>query len=116
MLFVLSGFKQEGEFRVFSFEGINSEKVRSAFSVRINLSLSRRYGIRLQDLPLLCRGLLEKGGETPASRAVTFSESDMSEYSQACAARVAATQRRPGPRKPAGAELGSAWRRPQESE
>ncbi|MBI4894103.1 MAG: hypothetical protein HY821_26025 [Acidobacteria bacterium] len=115
MTYILNGFSQEGEYRVFSFEGIDSERVRTTFLVRIHLALSRQYGIRIQDLPLLCKGVLERSGEEPASPTTTFTEREMDEYAKVAAARVAATQRT-GPRKPAGANLGAAWRTPPQGE
>ncbi len=34
--------------------------MRIRFTVRADLSLSRKYGIRLQELPLMCLGILEQ--------------------------------------------------------
>ena len=59
MQFILTGFTQDKEFRVFAFEGIAADRVRTPFTVRADLSLSRTYGIRLQELPLMCRAILE---------------------------------------------------------
>jgi hypothetical protein len=112
MQFMLSGFTQDGEFRVFSFEGVGPDRARSPFTVRINLGLSRRYGIRIQELPLLCRGVLERGGEAPASAAMTFTERDMDQYAKDSAARAAAAPKRTAPRRPSSSNLGSAWRTP----
>jgi hypothetical protein len=110
MQFVLTGFTQDGEYRVFSFDGIGPDRVRSAFTVRIDLGLSRRYGIRFQELPLLCRGVLDRGGEASPSRAMTFTERDMDQHAKDSAARAAATQKRTFPRRPSGSNQGAAWR------
>jgi hypothetical protein len=77
MQFNLLGFTESTGFRVFAFEGINADRTRTGFTVRADLALTRRYGIRLQELPLLCRGLLERqlGEEV---RMLTFTEADMS--------------------------------------
>ena len=80
MQFVLTGFSQVLGFRVFAFEGINLDRTRTKFTVKTDLRLLRQYEIRIQDLPLLCRGLLERL-ETP-EHALTFSESDMRAYAK----------------------------------
>jgi len=109
MQFVLTGFKQEREFRVFAFEGIAADRVRIAFTVRADLDLSRRYGIRLQDLPLICREVLEHRTEDEQPHAMTFTEDDMRLHaSNAAAARALAAQKKP-PRRPTHTD-GAAWR------
>lgn len=82
MQFTLVGFKQDEGFRVFTFEGIAEDRTRTTFTVRTDLALIRGYGIRVQELPLLCRGLLERmtstaidvAGQEPGSEERTFSE------------------------------------------
>ena len=64
MQFVLVGFSSDLGFRVFSFEGIAEDRTRTRFAVRTDLALIRNYGIRVQELPILCRGLLERRDET----------------------------------------------------
>jgi len=59
MQFLLTGFREDLGFRVFAFQGVAADNTRSAFWVRADIALIRRYGIRVQELPLLCRGLLE---------------------------------------------------------
>jgi len=71
--------------------------------VRADLVLTRAYGIQVQDLPLLCRGVLDKC-ENSEILSLTFAEVDM----RACAderasirKQVAARKRKPF-RRPAG--------------
>jgi hypothetical protein len=117
MQFVLSGFTQEMEYRVFAFEGVVTGQLRVQFTVRADLALSRRYGIRLQDLPLLCRGVLEHrtleaqtGHEQ--QQAWTFTEDAMRTHqSNSAAARDLAAQNRKAPRRPIRPD-GAAWRSP----
>ena len=59
MQFVLAGFTPDTGFRIFNFEGIGEDRSRIEFTVRTDLALTRKYGIQMQDLPLLCRGLLD---------------------------------------------------------
>ena len=110
MQFILKGFTQDMEFRVFAFEGVNADRTRAQYTVRADLGLIRQYGIRVQELPLLCRGLLDTCGE---NRALVFSEGDMQlRLKDRELAREAAGMRKP-PRRPASTNVGAAWRAPQ---
>ncbi len=118
MQFILTGFTQDREFRVFAFEGIAADRVRTPFTVKADLALSRTYGIRLQELPLMCRGILEQREEGPEEGAVenalTFTEEAMRLHASNCiAARALAAQKKKAPRRPANESNGAAWRSPQ---
>jgi hypothetical protein len=80
MQFMLKGFSQVMGFRVFEFEGTVVGSPHIAFTVQIDLSLARKYGIPLQDLPLLCRGVLDQCPEGEEQRAFTYTEAHMSSY------------------------------------
>jgi hypothetical protein len=95
--FVLKGFSQQERFRLFSFEGIGADQVRKLFTVHADLTLIRGYGIHLQDLPLLCRGLLERRTESDAVSRLIFTEEDMRLF---CADRLVAKQTAAQKRKP----------------
>jgi hypothetical protein len=111
MRFVLTGFTQEVGVRVFAFSGVATDAARTEFTVRADLALSRRYEIRMQELPLLCRGLLEQRPEGDETRDLTFTEEAMQVHAKDCAAaRVAAAAKRRPPRRPSGENLGAAWR------
>lgn len=95
MLYVLTGFAQDGGYRVFRFEGIMAKQERVSFSVRADLSLIRRYSIQIQDLPLLCRAVLESRDESDDERALTFGENQMRVHAEFRAeARLAADAKR----------------------
>lgn len=114
MQFILTGFTQDKEFRVFAFEGIATDRVRTTFTVRADLSLSRTYGIRLQELPLMCRGVLEHREEGEDRIALTFTEDAMRLHASNCvAARALAAQKKKAPRRPITENNGVAWRSPQ---
>jgi hypothetical protein len=101
MQFFLTGFTQDGGFRVFAFEGIAADRVRISFTVRADLVLSRRYGIRLQELPLICRGVLEQRDESVNEHAMTFTEEAMRTHANNSAtARALLAQNRKPPRRP----------------
>ena len=82
MHYVLTGFTQEVGIRVFRFERIGNDQVRTEFTVRADLAMSRRYDIRMQELPLLCRLLLERSEGAEEQRAFTFTEDQMCVHSK----------------------------------
>ncbi len=112
MQFTLSGFKQDTGFRVFAFEGMAADRTRTEYSVRADLALTRKYGIQMQELPLLCRGLLERCPEGNVQRAITFTEEEMRLHAQACKeARNAALLKKKAARRPVVTnQTGSGWR------
>ena len=97
----LVGFTHDDGFRVFSFDRLGDDHVRTRCTVRANLALIRRYGIQVQELPLLCRGLLDRSEEGNEIQSLTFAEGDM----RKCANdRAAIREEAARKRKP--------WRRP----
>jgi hypothetical protein len=75
--FSLTGFTQDGGFRVFAFKRVGAGVERAEFTVKADLALSRKYAIRVQELPLLCRLLLERRDDGGQMRALTFTEDEM---------------------------------------
>ncbi|MBZ5609209.1 MAG: hypothetical protein LAP38_13180 [Acidobacteriia bacterium] len=111
MQFILTGFTHDTGFRVFAFDRIGEDRIRTQCTVRADLTLIRTYGIQIQDLPLLCRSFLDRRDEGGEMRTWTFSEEEM----RACAseraeARALAASKRKPPQKPAGENAGAAWR------
>ena len=76
MQFSLRGFRQNANLRLYSFQGLDGDYTRHQFTVRVDLDLARRYAICIQELPLLCRELLDKAGLSGGDT-LTFSEQDM---------------------------------------
>ena len=114
MQYILTGFTQEMGFRVFAFERIGDDRLRTKFTVKADLALIRRYGIRLQDLPLMCRGLLDRCNAVEEKRTLIFTEDEMGVYERnSLAAREAAAQKKRPPRRPSSENIGAAWRAPQ---
>ncbi len=109
MQFTLTGFSQVKEFRVFTFEGVAADRSRSAFTVRTDLALARQYAIRIQELPLLCRAVLERH-EGDQIHALTFTEDDMRVHASMATARDEAAKRRKPARSPSTDLAGAAWR------
>ena len=101
MQFVLTGFTHELGFRVFAFARMGEDRALTACTVRADLSLVRRYGIHLQELPLLCRCLLDRRDEQEEARSLTLTEEEMQVCASERAARAGAARRenrRAGPR------------------
>jgi hypothetical protein len=109
MQYLFTGFTHDMGFRVFAFECIGDDRVRTAFQVRADLGLIRRYGIRMQELPLLCRGILEHRNEDEEQRTFTYTEADMRLNADLCASQASAKKRKL-PRKPPSENVGVAWR------
>jgi len=111
MNYVLTGFTQDMGFRVFAFEGVTHDHTRTVYKVRADLDLIRRYGIRVQDLPLLCRGMLEQRNEGDEQKTFTYSENDMRRIADLRAVEVEAARKKSSHRRPPpGEKVGAAWR------
>jgi len=111
MLYILTGFTHDVGSRVFAFECVGEDRTRTAYSVRADLALSRKYGIRVQELPLLCRSILEQRDGNDAQRAFTYTEAAMC-LRASIRATEAAEQKKKTPRRPPTENVGNAWRGP----
>ena len=113
MQFVITGFTHELGFRVFAFERQEEDRSRTKCTVRADLALLQRYGIRIQELPLLCRALLDRGDIPGEIQTLTFSEDEMRVCAdERTAAREAAASKRKPPHRPTTETPGAAWRGP----
>jgi len=112
MEYVLTGFNQDKNIRRFAFDGISDDRRRTAFTVGVDISLIRKYEISLQELPLLCRHLLQGQTDGEQARMLMFSEADMVDHANRRAAAQHAAEQRKVHRKPPSNRLGEAWRSP----
>ena len=112
MQFTLSGFTDESGFRIFSFKGTAPDQRPQEYTVRADVALTRRYGIPLQELPLLCRHVLDEAGEELKTRSFTMGEDAMSLYAQNCvsAREAAALKRKPPKRRGPAPDAATPWR------
>lgn len=94
----LTGFSQDMGFRVFAFECVGQDKVRASLKVRADLLLVRKYGIPMQELPLLCRRILERRQDGDQQCTYTFTEADMCVQADLRAEKIASQKKKP-PRK-----------------
>ena len=111
--FTLIGFSQQGSVRHFAFQCRNDDWSHSDFTVDADTNLIRRYGISLQELPLLCRRLLEETSPVTPGCVLIFGEDKMQRHAdqRQTSERIAQEKKRP-PRKPNSDNLGQAWRGP----
>jgi hypothetical protein len=109
--FVLTGFTHETGFRVFTFEKMGPDRVWTRCIVKADLALIRHYGIHIQELPLLCRALLERPPLDGALlRTLTFTEAEMRVCATDRAAAKDLAKKRKVPHRPGGETPGAAWR------
>ena len=94
--FVLNGFSHVLGFRVFEFACLDKARARTRYAVRADLTLVRKYGVHIQELPLLCRRLLD-ASEAPGP-ALTLSEADMIACAEKEKSRNQAKPRKPSQR------------------
>lgn len=87
MALVLSGFRQFENVRRYFYDTDGPAQKRERFSVDADMDLVRRYRIPLQELPLLCRRLLEGRAKLET---IIFTEKEMMKYADAREAATAA--------------------------
>jgi hypothetical protein len=111
MQFVLTGFTHDLGSRVFAFERVAEDWVRTKCTVSADLALIRRYGIQIQELPLLCRRILDRHEESGEIGPLIFTEEEMRACADArAAARELAASKKRSAHRPPGEHLGAAWR------
>ena len=111
MDFVLTGFRQDSNVRRYAFQAIAADHTRKEITVEADLGLIRKHRIPLQELPLLCRRLLEGHAATTRSNALMFTEKEMLGYvADRAAAQAAAELKKRAHRMPSSSRVGHAWR------
>jgi hypothetical protein len=116
--FVLTGFSQENNIRRYTFQALPAGNHRPAagtlkkeWTVSADLSLMRKHRIPLQELPLLCKRLVEAQSEQAKEDTLMFTERDMLGYaSNRTAAELAAEVKKRARRMPSSSRVGMAWR------
>lgn len=108
MEFMLAGFKEGDGVRKYRFDWVAADRSRRAVIVCADVSLARKHEIRVQELPLLCRRLLDTIGETELAAAITLTEDHM--IAIQAAARTAAEKKPHKPPRRPSPRAGEAWR------
>src|SRR5690242_5047242 len=83
--FFLTGFAQAAGIRTYAFEG-RIDASRIDCTVAVDLALIPGYGIRIQDLPLLCRELLQQQAQPDEIGSIVFTEQRMRSHAEKLAA------------------------------
>ena len=97
MEYVLTNFQQQLNIRRFFFKGTNAARERLEFIVGVDLNSARKYGIAVQELPLLCLHFLEQRTDDLQPRGVTFTEAQLATFAaQRDADKKSAESRRRG--------------------
>ena len=108
--FLLTGFTQAAGIRIYAFEGRVDAK-RIDYTVEVDLALIPGYGIRIQDLPLLCHELLQQRIQPDEISAVVFTEQRMRSHADKLAtAREEAEHKKKQPRHLARVDAETGWR------
>lgn len=94
MAFTVIGFSQNGNIRQFLFERSAGHNTHTRYTVDANLVPLRTFGISVQELPLMCRRLLEALPEGDGTRALTLGEDDMRRHAEAAEAVLEQARRK----------------------
>ncbi len=100
MEYLLEHYTQSAGVRVFFFDGVSSDRSHSRFTVSVDTALLSRYTISLQELPLLCRRLLEDRIIAGGPRTLTFGEADMATLAGERAEALRVLRQRKSHRRP----------------
>jgi hypothetical protein len=109
--FTLAGFSQVGDIRHFTFERVTADRTHIQYTVDADLGELRTFRIALQELPLMCRRLLEALPEDTGPRRLNLTKEDMRQHAEAANAvleraaqrkRTSFSGRKPGQPSPFG--------------
>jgi hypothetical protein len=108
--FFLTGFAQAAGIRTYAFQG-RIDASRIDCTVEVDLALIPGYGIRIQELPLLCRELLQQQEQPDEKNAVVFTEQRMRSHAESLAAARHEAEHKKKQLKHLGtADAETAWR------
>jgi len=108
--FFLTGYTQAAGIRIYAFQG-RVDSSRMDYTVEVDLALIPGYGIRIQELPLLCRELLQQHVQPDEISALVFTEQRMRNHAEKlAAARQEAEHKRKQPKHLGTADAETAWR------
>jgi len=88
MSLILLGFSQEAEIRHFAFERVAADGTRTGCIVHADLPMARRFNVKIQDLPLICRRVLAAHTEDQRESVVVTAD-EMRSHAEGVAASTA---------------------------
>lgn len=80
MEYVLTGVEHSGNIRLYAFAEVEHDSRRTGLSVAVDINVLRKYGIPIQELPLLCRFFLKDQRGAGSERDLTYGEAEMIKY------------------------------------
>ena len=86
--YLLTGFTQTAGIRIYAFESRVETRLID-YTVEVDLALIPGFGIRIQELPLLCRELLQQRPQPDESGAFIFTEQQMRSHAEKLSAERA---------------------------
>lgn len=92
LAYVLLGSQTRANVREYTFQGTTSSQRHVTFIVHVDLKAALKHRIPVQEIPLLCRRLLEEKPVADQESEVSFTEERMADY-----ARDQATKRNTTP-------------------
>ena len=108
--YFLTGFAQAAGIRTYAFQA-RIDASRIDCTVEVDLALIPGYGIRIQELPLLCRELLQQQSHSDEISAVVFTEQRMRSHAEKlAAARQEAVEKKKQPKHLGTADADIGWR------
>ena len=108
--FLLTGYTQAAAIRIYAFDR-RIDARRTPYTVEVDLALIPAYGIQIQELPLLCRELLQ--AQLDEICAVVFTEQRMRGHAEKLAvAREQAEEKKKQRKHLASAGAENDWRPP----
>jgi len=110
--FFLTGFTQAAAIRIYAFD-CRVDALRIGYTVEVDLALISGFGIRIQDLPLLCRELLQQRAQLDEICTVVFTEQRMRSHAEKLAvAREEAEHKKKQPRHLPRSDAETDWQPP----
>ena len=108
--FLLTGYTQAAAIRIYAFDR-RIDARRTPYTVEVDLALIPAYGIQIQELPLLCRELLQ--AQLDGICAVVFTEQRMRSHAEKLAvAREQADEKKKQRKHLVSAGAENDWRPP----
>ena len=104
---LLVGFRENANIRAFVFNCVQPNHSKTQVVVSADVSLARRYKIALQELPLICKRLLESTPGDNVEAAITLTEERMSRI---LSERLDAAAKKPTKTSRPAPQAGRAWR------
>ncbi len=103
---LFTGFRDAAGIRRFEFDLIGNDHSHTECVVTADTTLARKYDIHLQELPLLCRRLLDESGAEQPGQPISLTEQHMAAIR---ANTQASTEKKPRKPPPVSRNTTAPW-------